>query len=181
MNDRQHHLNPKPNNIFFALEQSDWTFAEVNRYVALTCETILSHTPLNPGDKVAILMPKPVPFALTMLALMRMRVVSVPLNTRLTPRELAWQAENADCRLVICQAEARPQTSAMTTPVFELPTMNARNPVTDFADWGALRFDDDFAIIHTSGTTGKPKAALLTCGNIFHSALASASKLKAAS
>ena len=177
MNDRQHSLNPDPNNLFFVREDSAWTFAEVNRRVARARETILSHTPLIPGDKAAILMPRPLPFALTMLALMRMRVVSVPLNTRLTPRELAWQAENAGCRLIICLAEARPQTSAMTAPIFEMPAINAHDPATDFVDWGALRFDDDFAIIHTSGTTGKPKAALLTCGNVYHSALASAAKL----
>ena len=37
-------------------------------------------------------MQRPVPFALTILALMRMRAVMVPLNTRLTASELAWQA-----------------------------------------------------------------------------------------
>ncbi len=178
MNDRQHPLNPDPNDIFFALEQSGWTFAQVNRYVALTCETILSDTALAPGDRAAILMQPPVPFALTMLALTRMRVVSVPLNTRLTASELAWQVSNAECRLVICTAEARAQTSKMDAPTFELPTMTAHERPSDFDGWGALRFEDDFAIIHTSGTTGKPKAAVLTYGNIYHSAIGAALSLE---
>lgn len=178
MTELQHPLNPDPDKIFFALEQGGWTFADVNRNVALTCETILSHTALAPADRVAILMQRPVPFALTMLALMRMRVVSVPLNTRLTANELAWQVKNAECRLVICDSEALTLTCDLDTPIFELPALNPHNRPLDFADYGTLRFDDDFAIIHTSGTTGRPKAAVLTNGAIFHSALGSALKLE---
>lgn len=177
MSDLQVPLNPPPDKLFFALEDGGWTFAQVNRYVALTCETILSHTALEPGDRAAILMPRPVPFALTMLALMRMRVVSVPLNTRLTARELAWQVKNAAPRLVICETEALGLTRDLEAPVFALPTMNAHDQALAFDDYGTMRFDDDFAIIHTSGTTGRPKAAVLTQGNIFHSALGTALKL----
>jgi O-succinylbenzoic acid--CoA ligase len=41
-----------------------------------------------------------------------------------------------------------------------------------------MNLDDDFAIVHTSGTSGRPKAAMLTCRNIVSSALASARKLE---
>jgi len=174
VSDFQRPLNPDPNKVFFAVEHSGWTFADVNRYVALTCETILSHAALEPEDRVAILMRRPVPFALTMLALMRMRVVSVPLNTRLTAGELAWQVKNADCRLVIWESETQALTSAIDARVFELPTITVHDRRTRFDDWGTMRFNDDFAIIHTSGTTGKPKAATLTAGNIWHSALGAA-------
>jgi len=178
MSDFQRPLNPDPDKVFFALEHSGWTYADVNRYVALTCETILSRAALKPGDRVAILMQRPVPFALTMLALMRMRAVIVPLNTRLTASELAWQVGNVDCRLVICESETRTLTSAIDAQVFELPTMTVHDRRTKFDDWGTMRFDDDFAIIHTSGTTGKPKAATLTAGNIWHSALGTALMLE---
>ncbi len=177
MNDLKRPLNPEPNNLFFALEQGGWTFADVNRCISRTCANILNRAALQPGDRVAILMPRPLPFALTLLALMRMRVVSVPLNTRLTARELAWQVSNAGCRLIICESEMLALTSGMNAPVFELPTMNLRDQSLHYEDWGALRFDDDFAIIHTSGTSGRPKAAVLTYGNIYHSARASAARL----
>ena len=174
MTEQESRLNPNPDKLFFALEDSAWTYADVNRRVALTAQAILNHAPLKPGDKVAILMPAPLPFALTLLALMRLRVVSVPLNTRLTASELAWQVKNADCRLVISEAPASALARDLDAPVFELPTMTARDPASDFDAWGALHFDDDFAIVHTSGTSGRPKAAVLTYGNIYHSARASA-------
>lgn len=178
MSDISFPLRPPPDKIFFALEQGGWTFAEVNRYVALACETILSAAPLEPGDRVAILLPKPLPFALVMLALMRIRVVSVPLNIRLTAGELAWQVKHTDCRLVICSPESRALTSQMDRRIFELPTMTAHDGDLDFESWGVMRFNDDFAIIHTSGTSGKPKAAVLTYGNMHHSALGAALALE---
>ena len=171
-------LQPDPNKTFFAFKDGGWTFADVNLFVSRTCANILRLAALAPGDRVAILMTKPAPFALTLLALMRMRVVSVPLNTRLTPRELAWQVKNADCRIVLCESETLALTREMSAQVHELPRASHNDPASAYDDWGAMRFDDDFAIIHTSGTTGKPKAATLTAGNIWHSALGSAKMLK---
>ncbi len=178
MSEQQVPLNPEPDKIFFAVEHTGLTFGEINHLASATCGLILSHAALEPGDRVAILMAHPVPFVLTLLAFMRMRVISVPLNTRLTAGELAWQVKNADCRLVICAPEMLPLTVEMDADVFEFPDASLRDPASNFDDYGAMNLEDDFAIIHTSGTSGRPKAAVLTNGNIYHSALASAERLE---
>ena len=178
MSEQATRLNPNPDKLFFALDDSGWTFADVNRRVALTCQTILSHTPLAPGDRAAILIPAPVPFALTMLALMRMRVISVPLNTRLTASELAWQVKNVNCRLVICEPETRTLACKLGADVMETPNVDRVDPAPHYGEYGTMDLDDDFAIIHTSGTSGRPKAAVLTYGNIYQSAVSSALKLE---
>ncbi len=177
MSDHQRPLQPEPDKIFFAGDDRSLTFAEVNRLVAATCASILRRAPLAPGDKVAILLPKPLPFALTLLALMRLRVVSLPLNTRLTARELAWQVKNVDCRLVICARETLALTGEMDADRFELPAAGFHDPPSAYDSFGTMRLNDDFAIIHTSGTSGAPKAAILTYGNIYQSARASALRL----
>lgn len=179
MSDLEIPLRPEPDKLFFAIERTGWTFADVNRYVSSTCATILRHTALEPSDKVAILMRRPAPFALTLLALMRMRVVSVPLNTRLTASEINWQVKKTDCRLLICESDASALRRELRVKVFQLPVMHHDDPASGFDDYGSLVSDDDFAIIHTSGTSGRPKATVLTYGNIYHSALASALKLEA--
>ena len=56
MSDLQVPLNPKHDKIFLAVEHSGLTFGEINLFVSATCGLILSHSMLEPGDRVAILM-----------------------------------------------------------------------------------------------------------------------------
>ena len=170
-------VNFTPDNFFFA--HGDWglRFSHTSYKVSQTCAAILRHTPLKPGDRVAILMAYPAPFILTLFALMRMRVVSVPLNTRLTAGELAWQIQNVDCRLLICEAETRALAGETGANVMEMPNIDREEPASQYGDFGWMNLDDDFAIIHTSGTSGRPKAAILTYGNVYQSAVFSALKL----
>ena len=149
----------------------------MNRLASIGCEVILSHLPLEPGDKVGILLPDKLLFVATLLALMRLRIVSVPLNTRLTAAELRWQVKNADCRLIICQAETKALAAETSLVTLELPPKSILDVPTRHNDYGLINLDDDFAIIHTSGTSGRPKAAVLTYGNVYQSARASAKML----
>ena len=171
-------VNHTPDNFFFAHGDLGLRLAHTNVHVSQTCAAILRHTPLEPGDRVGILIAKPVPFILALFALMRMRVVSVPLNNRLTAGELAWQVENVDCRLVICEAETRALAGKLGIDVLETGDIDQVEPASQFGDFGMMNPDDDFAIIHTSGTGGRPKAAILTYGNVTLSAVASALKLE---
>ncbi len=173
----QAQVNHTPDNLFFAYGDLELSFANTSHFVARTCGAILRHTPLEPGDKVAILMAAPTPFILTLFALMRMRLISVPLNARLTAGELAWQVKNTDCRLVICEGETRTLAQSTGAAVMEMPNIKREAPAAEFGDFGMMNLDDDFAIIHTSGTSGRPKAAILTYGNVYQSAVASALKL----
>ncbi|MCY3778701.1 MAG: o-succinylbenzoate--CoA ligase [Chloroflexi bacterium] len=170
-------VNHRPDKIFLAHGDLGMSFAYANQYASRACAAILRHTPLEPGDRAAILMKKPVPFILTLFALMRMRVVSVPLNTRLTASELAWQIQNVDCRLTICEPETRALAGEAGANVMEMPNIDLEEPAPQYGDFGMMNLDDDFAIIHTSGTSGRPKAAILTYGNVYQSAVASALKL----
>ena len=121
-------VNQRPENLFFACGDMGLSFAATNQLVARTCGAILRHTPLEPGDKVAILMAAPPPFILTLFALMRMRVISVPLNTRLTAGELAWQVKNTDCRLVICEGKTRALAREVGATVMEMPNIDREAP-----------------------------------------------------
>ena len=170
-------MQPEPDKLFVAVGESELTFADVDHLVSVACARILARRELRPGDKVALLMPSPLPFALALLALMRLRALSVPLNTRLTARELAWQVKNADCQLVLCLSDTLAQASNLDADVLLWPGSHMGQPSSAYSRYGTLKLDEDFAIIHTSGTTGNPKAAVLTGGNIHHSALASASRL----
>ncbi|MCY4062558.1 MAG: o-succinylbenzoate--CoA ligase [Chloroflexi bacterium] len=177
MRELKHYIDPNPDSPFIYVDGRKITFGGMNRLVSAGYGVIQRYTPLEPGDKVGILMPDRFLFVVTLLALMRMRVVSVPLNTRLTAAELSWQVKNADCRLLICEGDTRALAGELGTDVMEMPNIDLADPTPQFADYGLINLDDDFAIIHTSGTSGRPKAAILTLGNVYQSAQASAQLL----
>ena len=177
MRELKHYIDPDPDSPFIYVDGRSITFGGMNRLVTAGYGVIQRHTPLEPGDRVGILLPDRFLFVVTLLALMRMRVVSVPLNTRLTAAELSWQVKNADCRLLICEGDTRALAGELGTDVMEMPNIDLADPTPQFADYGLIHLDDDFAIIHTSGTGGRPKAAILTYGNVYQSAVASALKL----
>lgn len=177
MRDLKHRLNPEPDNRFISIDGAGITFGAMNRLAAAGCQAILRHRALEPGDKVGILLLDRYLFVVALLALMRLRVVAVPLNTRLTAAELRWQVKNADCRLLICEGDTRALAMKISQDVLELQPRRLQTAPTQYHEYGWMRLDEDFAIIHTSGTSGRPKAAILTYGNVYQSAQASAQLL----
>lgn len=138
------------------------------------------------GGHVAVLMPNRPEVVFVIHALARLGAVLVPLNTRLTEAELRWQADHADCTVVLCSKETEGQAVPLLDhsgrvlysvdqpahpEVRALPTVEVDVPVQEF-DLNAMQ-----SIVFTSGTTGYPKGAMLTFGNLFWSATASAARL----
>ena len=165
-----------PEKTFLHSDDERLSYAEVNRLVAAYV-AVMRDRGIEPGDKVAILMPSGPAYIVTVLALMRLGAVFVPLNSRLTRSELAWQIENADCRMVIIQTETSARLRGIDVNVLEFPSTIELVSASDADSIGAVDLHADCAIIHTSGTTGRPKAAVLTYGNFYHSAMASAYRL----
>ncbi len=170
-------FNSTPDKAFVYLGERRLSFADVARLAAATGALIDAHTALQRGDRVAILMPNGLPFVLALLALLRRGVVTVPLNTRLAEREWRWQFANADCKLLLTQADYASRVAGFDAPTLVLPPVSAAEAPLDASGFGSLDLADDCAIIHTSGTTGRPKAALMTGANFYNSAVASALRL----
>ncbi len=130
------------------------------------------------GDRVAILLPTSIEYVVCIHAANFLGVTLVLLNTRLTASELDYQLELTECKHLIYSkhtADLQAQLTVQHTAylVSEL-VWHEETPALQPAE---LKSDTPFAIVFTSGTSGKPKAALLTVGAFYASALASTERI----
>lgn len=126
------------------------------------------------GDRVAVLGETAPPTACALFALGWGRAVAVPLNARLHADEAAWQADAAECRMLLTTArhEALAERIAAGRPVVRLETLSGAPIAAE-----PLALDAVQAVVFTSGTTGRPKGAQITWGNHLHVALGTAARL----
>ena len=75
------------------------TYGELERNV-LKSMAMLQAKGITAGDRVALQLPKCLPFVYLYLATMRLQAICLPLNTGYPPRELAYFLADAEARLL---------------------------------------------------------------------------------
>jgi long-chain acyl-CoA synthetase len=115
---------------------------------------------LTPGDRVGLLLPNGIEFAVAYFGVLRAGGVAVPLNTAYTAAELGYQVEDSGAALVLADSALADRVDAPTvvpgTPEWDELTA-AAEPVEP-PDGG----EQLAVLLYTSGTTGRPKGAMLS-------------------
>ncbi|MFZ5827595.1 MAG: long-chain-fatty-acid--CoA ligase [Bacillota bacterium] len=163
-----------------------WTYRELEELVCRLSAAFHSTLSVQQGDRVAILSANGPEYLLVLLAVARTGSVLVPLNWRLTPAELEFQLRDSGARRIFCSAEYTGVAADLTDRIgLEPPVQITRGesppaaPLMDRlmaeaphqTEWEPLPWDTPLMIGYTSGTTGKPKGAVLTSGNFFWNAM----------
>lgn len=162
----------------FVGEGYRYTFREANLMVNQMAHYMKS-LPVYPGDRIAILCKNNYQFLIAMLAAAKIGAITVPLNWRLHPSELVYILNDCGAVLLLYDDVFSEAAEAVRTHTrlryfiraggtgqdIEFNQALAGQP-TD--EPGLVSGDDDVAVImYTSGTTGKPKGAMLTHNNLF--------------
>lgn len=120
------------------------------------------------GDHVASLQGNTLDCAVTVYALMLLGAVMVPLNTRLSPMELAGQINESSSRILISDrdnaATADQAVTGADCAIIDVAALTQTAALFDDHE-AEIRLTDPCTVIFTSGTTGRPKGVVLTYGN----------------
>jgi len=140
---------------------------------------------VQPGDRVAVQVPKSIEAIILYLAVVRAGAVFLPLNTGYTPAEIEYFLGNATPRIFVCDPKKRADYEALTGKLgIGLETMGvwqnhetSAGSLNDAALVAPTEFktvareaSDLAAILYTSGTTGRSKGAMLTHANLLSNA-----------
>ncbi|MFF2073434.1 long-chain fatty acid--CoA ligase [Kitasatospora sp. NPDC058162] len=129
---------------------------------------------VRPGDRVAFLGPNHPAFLEALFATGQLGAVFVPLNTRLAAPELRHQLQDSGSRLLLTISQVDAAELAGDVALleaegesYEALLAGAPSEPLDVP----VGPDDLCMIMYTSGTTGRPKGAMLTHGNILWNSL----------
>lgn len=137
-----------PDRVALRLGAGTLTYAELDAASGRVSAALTAHG-VAPGERVGLMLPNSFEFAVGYYAVLRAGAIVVPMNPLLKPREVDYYLADSGAEMLL--------DAAFFTELEEHP-----------ATTGAVaRVAEDTAVIlYTSGTTGKPKGAELTHGNL---------------
>jgi acyl-CoA synthetase (AMP-forming)/AMP-acid ligase II len=148
------------------------SYAGLEAQVAAIAGALRTRHGLRPGDRVGIWMENCAELFPILLGIWRAGLAAVPINNKLHPKELQWILDNSSAKLCLV-------TPDLADKLGELPPGSPLPPIisTGTADHARLLQGEaiDVAptdptaeawLFYTSGTTGRPKGAVLTHRNL---------------
>lgn len=131
---------------------------------------------VRPRDNVALFAKNSAAFLFSYMAVASLGGVVVPLNTMLTPREIAFILKDAEVKHLITDRDlelAEQYEKGETLPV-KLLISDIEKEISQkkYPEQPAINIQDSdpCVILYTSGTTGHPKGALLSHSNLVSNA-----------
>ncbi|MEO7803304.1 MAG: long-chain fatty acid--CoA ligase [Actinomycetota bacterium] len=151
-----------PSRVALDFEDREYSYAELNDG-ANRAASALEASGVKRGDRVAMLSDNRPEYIEVFFACAKLGVVLVPVSWRLAEPEMIWQLEDSSpTALVVSPDWADTGGRIFDGPILELPLNGETTEHHDVCTW-----DDSLMILYTSGTTGRPKGAVLTHGNFF--------------
>ncbi|WP_018662380.1 fatty acid--CoA ligase family protein [Heyndrickxia acidiproducens] len=168
------------------------TYGELDGAVAKFANG-LKQLGLKKGDHIALLLGNSPHFVIALYGAMRMGITVIPINPIYTPAEIRYILDNGDVKAVIALDLFVPFVDGLDAQLpkvahYLICSTNPAHVKSDFSHPKMKSFaeiletgvpqaeavqleDDDVAVIlYTSGTTGKPKGAMLTHKNLYSNA-----------
>ena len=161
-----------PQRVALRCDDLQLTFAELDAAAARVA-TLLENAGIAPGDRVGLMLSNTPAFAVAYYGILYRGAVAVPMNPLLKRREVTYYLSNSGAKALFASPACADEATAGATEVgaqyWLVDDVGLAQLIADLPGHEAPveRDGDDVAVIlHTSGTTGKPKGAMLTHSNI---------------
>ena len=178
-----HHATATPNKLAMVelAGGRKFTYAQMHERVGRVA-AMLKARGIKKGDRVGFLTLNSSDTLEIIFGCWRLGAVCLAINFRLTPPEIAYIVENADCALVIVDTPFMPIAQALDgkTPVKEWMHTDGMGGKSDYesalADvepiytYEPQSLEDQCLLMYSSGTTGTPKGVIITHGMMYFSA-----------
>lgn len=171
------HAQTRPDKLAF----EDWQGGALS-YAALDAQsaalaTALADRGVQPGDRVAILLPNSVDWVLACVGIARAAAVSVPISHDAVEAEIRYRLEDAACRAILVSAQQLPLLRRLRASLPGLAVVVATgddlqgdelalHDCSAASAGQAPRDPDDTQatafLVYTSGTTGRAKGVMLS-------------------
>jgi acyl-CoA synthetase (AMP-forming)/AMP-acid ligase II len=152
------------------------SYAALEDQTARIAGAFRSRHSLKSGDRVGIWMENCLEYLPIMFGAWRAGLAVVPINAKLHAKELQWILENSGARLCLVTPDKVAQLAELPNAA-RLPTMietGSRDHAALLAGEAVrdapVTIEDEAWLFYTSGTTGRPKGAILTHRNLLFAA-----------
>jgi acyl-CoA synthetase (AMP-forming)/AMP-acid ligase II len=157
---------------FLRFGESSWTYAEIDAWTSRLAHRLIEVDDVRPGDRVAIMLPNVVHWPVAWLAALKAGAVAVPVNCAYRRADLAFVLKDSGARVVLTDGERSGLVAEVVANESELTDVRVID-VAHVADDRLAAFSitappvpvaaETLANLqYTSGTTGFPKACMLS-------------------
>jgi len=179
-------LTPDREALFDIHTGKRYTYAELNERASRLANFLSERFGVQKGDRVSILAHNGVAYVDLLYGLGKIGAIFAPLNWRLTGRELIYIVNDCQPKVLIRGAEFVPVLNEMRNDIqvehfisvegAEVPGSQCYETLLEQASVAEplrppLEADDPYCILYTSGTTGRPKGAVLPHRQILWNAI----------
>mgnify|MGYP000849746842 CR=1 FL=1 len=152
------------------------SFGDLRERALRAARLLIAHG-LQPGEVLAVQLPRCPELLELHLGALAIGVVTLPVHDRAPPAELDWLLRDSDARMVVLAdpSSLPPPGEGRSLRVLGLDRLRQRLALSPPLSWPAEQGGSSPAepgdtalacLLYTSGTTGRPKGAMISHGNL---------------